>query len=71
MQDSNLRRRSQRIYSPPPLPLGTISRNHFSPDRLGTARLMAIGVGPVNGWRRSKLAARNRNSKMPVLRHVP
>ena len=25
-QDSNLRRRSQRIYSPPPLPLGTFPR---------------------------------------------
>ena len=25
-QDSNLRRLSQRIYSPPPLPLGTLPR---------------------------------------------
>jgi hypothetical protein len=48
MQDSNLRRRSQRIYSPPPLPLGTISRNHFRarlrarPSRQGSGTASAL-----------------------------
>jgi hypothetical protein len=65
MQDSNLRRRSQRIYSPPPLPLGTISRNHFDVRRLrlwscpkgrNRERLMAIGFCPVNSPTSSKAA---------------
>ncbi len=30
-QDSNLRRRSQRIYSPPPLPLGTFPHTCRTP----------------------------------------
>ncbi len=30
-QDSNLRRHSQRIYSPPPLPLGTLSPKAVAP----------------------------------------
>ena len=30
-QDSNLRRRSQRIYSPPPLPLGTFPHTDQTP----------------------------------------
>ena len=30
-QDSNLRRHSQRIYSPPPLPLGTLSPEAVAP----------------------------------------
>src|SRR5690606_18096388 len=54
-QDSNLRRHSQRIYSPPPLPLGTFPRprligsksfwpeNHLAP--LGSLSCRATGVG--------------------------
>ena len=39
-QDSNLRRHSQRIYSPPPLPLGTLPRSRrtvlISKDKSGS-----------------------------------
>ena len=39
-QDSNLRRHSQRIYSPPPLPLGTLPQSHrtvlISKDKSGS-----------------------------------
>lgn len=59
-QDSNLRRHSQRIYSPPPLPLGTfprLRRLRLGRGRLsrvtgvtatGAAGLMVTGPPPVN-----------------------
>lgn len=55
-KDLNLRRRSQRIYSPPPLPLGTFSLNRDLPcygiGRPETGCLMAVEVRPVNHGRR-------------------
>ncbi len=61
-QDSNLRRLSQRIYSPPPLPLGTFphpgsgkakARRRLTGFRRGKAWAVVMGSGrrPVNGQR--------------------
>ncbi len=49
-KDSNLRRHSQRIYSPPPLPLGTLS--HAAPAR--EAGLMGNGAGACQPERRQR-----------------
>ena len=59
-QDSNLRRHSQRIYSPPPLPLGTLPQSRrtvlISKDKSGSpaGRVVSVLCGSyprqVNGW---------------------
>src|SRR5262245_44738607 len=47
-QDSNLRRHSQRIYSPPPLPLGTLPRSRrtvlISKDKSGSPAGRVVSV---------------------------
>ena len=48
-QDSNLRRLSQRIYSPPPLPLGTFPRSVRPLSGRREAVVMMIAGAGVNG----------------------
>ena len=62
-QDSNLRRLSQRIYSPPPLPLGTFphlgSNDATTPDRTNRP-------GPGAAWFYGRKAAPvNRKNRLP------
>ena len=76
-QDSNLRRHSQRIYSPPPLPLGTLPQSRrtvlISKDKSGSpaGRVVSVLCGSyprqVNGCcQRSGCARNGRRKKPPV-----
>ena len=69
-QDSNLRRHSQRIYSPPPLPLGTLSHRENSPRCTGLTRI-EMKTSVRAGFMRRGRRGVNRNDDFCPRRGTP
>src|SRR5512144_2465819 len=78
-QDSNLRRHSQRIYSPPPLPLGTLPRsrrtvliskdNRVRPPAGRVVRVLWVGALSKSMERRPAVC--KTAGRMGITRHGP